>query len=825
MPNEGYVLSHLVVKHGYNLNREQYVKGNKQYDIENVPGYMVRNDKLILPENWMDGDVIIEPYFRVMDAQGPYATNFDKTTLLNTHTTRQLNSFTLKGTKSGNVTVTVPHNSPNTVYRDLTSLQVSAMAGETMNVDVNYTGDWMHLYLYVDYNNDGFYDAVLNANGTPDGFKELVSYTYYNGHNSTGASISYNNPVIPVNGVDVMPSFTLPADLPNGMYRARLKVDWDNINAGGSGDDIGRAGGSVVDFLLNVHSAQHRVHVNTSNGSLVGVPYQTKLYTSFALKPLAAADGYVPGPVKIKHGHNLDGPQYIMGNRQWNIETIPLAVNTPYAVPAQWVDGDILVSCHFTDNGSAYKLVFHDEFDGPNGSTPNPDIWRVSPRGNSQWNRFISTDKRVYYLNDGNLVTRAMRSPTNPDSMITGAVESSGKYSFKYGRIEARIYTNKHWGNFPAFWMMPDDQSRGWPNCGEIDIWEQINEEDWAYQNIHTEYRYKHLTHSYPVKNSARVTMDRYHTFGLEWTETELKWFIDGEQVFRSYRINEPQYWEEQWPFNKPFYIMLNQSVGRGDIGWAGKPDFNYVYETLFDWVRVYQKDVPLTEDVVLKTTTKPIKNGGIKVGNKVYTHFKNYSSVNDMQLPDTQDGLAIFIATAINDDKVVLTRVEDNVIPANTGVILAYEGGTVKEPKTVSLKRIFGPIAPETLDAVKSKYTDNLLVAVTKEQTDVPLDGRRHFGYYLHANEDVLSLGFYKPDNTYTTLRAGTSFLREDGSHVKGWLFIDDNVVTNLVLPQTDEVKDSKSTPYYNIGGEILTQPHTSGVYIHNGKKIIIRK
>ena len=44
-----------------------------------------------------------------------------------------------------------------------------------------------------------------------------------------------------------------------------------------------------------------------------------------------------------------------------------------------------------------------------------------------------------------------------------------------------------------------------------------------------------------------------------------------------------------QWPFDREFYLILNQSVGDGS--WAKKPDASFTYTTLFDWVRVYQKE------------------------------------------------------------------------------------------------------------------------------------------------------------------------------------------------------------------------------------------
>ena len=46
-----------------------------------------------------------------------------------------------------------------------------------------------------------------------------------------------------------------------------------------------------------------------------------------------------------------------------------------------------------------------------------------------------------------------------------------------------------------------------------------------------------------------------------------------------------------QWPFDKAFFIILNQSVGNGS--WAANADVSHTYETLFDWVRVYQIGSP----------------------------------------------------------------------------------------------------------------------------------------------------------------------------------------------------------------------------------------
>ena len=65
--------------------------------------------------------------------------------------------------------------------------------------------------------------------------------------------------------------------------------------------------------------------------------------------------------------------------------------------------------------------------------------------------------------------------------------------------------------------------------------------------------------------------------------------YVDGEKVWTYNKSTDQNALNNgQWPFDAPFYIILNQSVGNGS--WARPADESFTYETLFDWVRVYQK-------------------------------------------------------------------------------------------------------------------------------------------------------------------------------------------------------------------------------------------
>ena len=241
---------------------------------------------------------------------------------------------------------------------------------------------------------------------------------------------------------------------------------------------------------------------------------------------------------------------------------------------------------------SEYVLVFSDEFNKPDGTLPDSEVWTpCTRRPKVTWARFLSNSPKVAFIQDGNLVLRAIPNPdrsTDDVDMLTGGINSSQKFAFRYGRVECRALVNPFIGNFPAIWMMPKT-ALAWPKGGEIDIFEQINTEQKAYSTVHSAWTKSHPdeTHS----GNVNLSMDRYHVYALEWEKDVLTFFADGKQVYQYKKQNDSQ---EQWPFDKSdFYLILNQSVGDGT--WAKMPDAMHTYEMRIDWIRVYQKkkDIP----------------------------------------------------------------------------------------------------------------------------------------------------------------------------------------------------------------------------------------
>lgn len=616
-PNEGYILDVLRVRHGHNLDGAANICGTQQYEELYLAAPTANGGMITLPAEYIDGDVEIEAFYVLAPAEDEgegYAVSFDKETT----TGDDYNATITVTTGAVNNVFTVEGNS---VYKDYTDYPIMLNAPKSLALSVDDERNDLNYYLYVDINNDGKFTPLLKADGTPAYSSELISFTYYNGKDSKGNAVAAPG--------KSLPRYTLPTNLPDGIYRARLKADVNNISPAGSAD-ITTKGGAVIDFLLNIVEGNYKLDLNTINGGIIGagnsaLPVEIAPQSEIQFALLAGAPGFEAKEIVVRHGHNIDGEQFINGNKQWSEEIID-ATDGVIIMPREYVDGEVQLFAEFVkNNDSEWHLVFSDEFNATDGTQPESEWWSRCTRMNATWNRWLSDSEEVIYIEDGKLVARAIPNPdTTSDNvpMITGGIWSRGKFGFTYGRIEGRIKTNPWRGNFPAFWLMPEDQSGGWPNDGEIDIWEAIDSQEDAWHTVHSNWTYNLKQTNNPKSSFKEYTaIDRYHIYTLEWDETSLVWYVDGKQVAQYYKSSSQDALDKgQWPFDDHFHIILNQSVGNGS--WAANADVTHTYVTLFDWVRVYQKNdmenTNGTVGIVLVEERKPAKvnciDGGVIV-------------------------------------------------------------------------------------------------------------------------------------------------------------------------------------------------------------------
>ena len=182
--------------------------------------------------------------FSTEEPKDDYAINFDKDAK-QTHSSRYSTSVSLQ--QEGKDKQTIEFGKTMNGYEDLTTGtdKFTVEAGSEVTPSIGYVGEWMHGYVYIDLNNDKQFS--FNADGADQTGTEVVSYSYYKDQNSKGEAVASSCNVNP------MPSFTAPTT--PGTYRIRFKVDWDNIDAGGSvlsTNHILNNGGGIYDATLEV---------------------------------------------------------------------------------------------------------------------------------------------------------------------------------------------------------------------------------------------------------------------------------------------------------------------------------------------------------------------------------------------------------------------------------------------------------------------------------------------------------------------------------------------------------------------------------------------
>jgi beta-glucanase (GH16 family) len=236
-------------------------------------------------------------------------------------------------------------------------------------------------------------------------------------------------------------------------------------------------------------------------------------------------------------------------------------------------------------NGQERELVWEDNFNGNKLNTANwnfelgdgcPDRcgW-----GNNERQTYTTGNHRI---EDGYLTITARKEGENYTST---RITTEGKKEFTYGRIEARLQLPTGTGVWPAFWMLGANRDEvGWPLCGEIDIMEYVGKEPRTlYTTLHTKDSHGNS------KNSRKAVVpdleEGFHVFAIEWTETEIAFFVDDEHF---YTFDPEERTQETWPFDRSFYIILNLAIG-GNFGGSEIDDSMFPVEFVVDYVRVYQ--------------------------------------------------------------------------------------------------------------------------------------------------------------------------------------------------------------------------------------------
>lgn len=261
---------------------------------------------------------------------------------------------------------------------------------------------------------------------------------------------------------------------------------------------------------------------------------------------------------------------------------VHLAAQTtnPQSVPAGWT------------------LTWSDEFNAPDGTPVDPSKWAAETGGKGWGNQELETytaRTQNAVQQGGNLVITVLAEKFTGTDGITreytsARLKSEGKFSQKYGRFEARIKIPKGQGIWPAFWMLGDDIGKvNWPECGEIDIMENIGKEPaLVHGTIHGPgYNGEHgIGSPFALPDNARFA-DDFHIYAVEWEPEAIRFYVDDHLYATRTPAELPK--GTKWVYDHPFFMLLNVAVGGG---WPGNPDATSIFPQtmLVDYVRVYKR-------------------------------------------------------------------------------------------------------------------------------------------------------------------------------------------------------------------------------------------
>ncbi len=240
-----------------------------------------------------------------------------------------------------------------------------------------------------------------------------------------------------------------------------------------------------------------------------------------------------------------------------------------------------------------WDLVWSDEFNY-NG-LPDSTKWNYDTRGNAYgWGNnelqfYTLAREENVRVNGEHLIITARNEERGDHDYTSARLTTKGKGDWLYGRVDVRAKLPSGRGTWPAIWMLPTDNAYGkWPGSGEIDIMEHVGyDPDSIHTTVHTG-TFNHIKGTQKGKSFyVPDSEETFHLYAIEWFPEKIDFFIDETKVFT---FKNTRGGPDEWPFDKPFHLILNIAVGGN---WGGKHgvDNNIFPATMeVDYVRVYKR-------------------------------------------------------------------------------------------------------------------------------------------------------------------------------------------------------------------------------------------
>ena len=249
-------------------------------------------------------------------------------------------------------------------------------------------------------------------------------------------------------------------------------------------------------------------------------------------------------------------------------------------------DSEEIIEEQLPDTVPIGELIWSDEFDTT--GSPSSENWAYDiGNGTDGWGnkeaQFYTRANAT--IADGILKITAKKETYGGREFSSARIKTQGKFSFTYGRVEVRAKLPSGGGTWPAIWMLGENFTTvGWPRCGEIDIMEHKgNNQGVTSSAIHNSSGYNDTPYVYFLDRVEGISSN-FHTYGINWTKDKIDFIID-DVVYYTYNPSNKN--ENNWPFDKPQFIILNVAMG-GNLG--GNIDSAFTESNMeIEYVRVYK--------------------------------------------------------------------------------------------------------------------------------------------------------------------------------------------------------------------------------------------
>ena len=346
--------------------------------------------------------------------------------------------------------------------------------------------------------------------------------------------------------------------------------------------------------------------------------------------------------------------------------------------------------------------------------------------------------------------------------------------------------------------------------------------------------------------------------------------YTDPDKDGHSADANDPNrvdYTEDGANPGEDWNILWNRPAGRWTVRlYFYTRNVNGVLKT------DYYYTITANHDLVLRDFDKvQYKNEGERniLFRGGYKFFRTWSDNKAWKVSDDVDIFIVVDKTqGVDNGEFSLKRISGSehakVIPANVGVILAtkkdatnIEGGGkfYARPSLTSYNTLVIPMEEYTGEETTADYGDNRLVTLIEAQVVPTKEDDKYnylFGFYrakkvsdnpdYKANDFLLGFwlskgtGLFYSNSAYLPVSEATAkkmnlgvsyndFDVTGAKKVPGVLFDFANIGSitgiNEVVNQSTKLNDGK---YYTLSGQQVEKPTAGGIYIHNGRKFVVK-